>query len=122
MQADHHLLVSGFIRSNIDALDEHIHNLQTQRLPDPEDEHATSRLISAPFDSREYDKVREIGSPLKPVTFQDFENTHTGDDAFENFRIKLGDFMTLFLPHYNIPLPGGKAIRFKSTDLVRDLL
>lgn len=71
-----------------------------------------------PFDSREYNKVRELGSPLKPTPFQDFEDVHRGDDAFENFRVKLAEFMTIFLPHYNIPLPGGKAIRFKSTDLV----
>lgn len=107
-------MVSGLIRSNIDALDKYLESL----LPDPEDNTAVAHPITIAFDTSEYDKFRELGSGLKPCTFSEIEEKHQGDRAFERFRIRLGKFMSRFLEAYSIPLPGGKAIAFHVDDMV----
>ncbi|KAF8066566.1 hypothetical protein FPV67DRAFT_1196119 [Lyophyllum atratum] len=118
LKADHYLLVSGFIRSNLDALDQHVENLLA--FPDPEDAEVTSHQIKG-FDTSEYDQYREIGSRVKPPwTFQALEETHKTDRAYKDFRIKLGKFLTQFLPAYKIALPGGKDIRFRQSDLITE--
>jgi hypothetical protein len=112
------LLVSGLIRSNIDALDNHLKGL----LHDPEDESAIGHKITAAFDSSKYDKFRELGSGLKPSTFSEIEAAHQGDLAFRRFRLNLGEFLTKFLGAYEISLPDGKEIKFHANDLVYCLI
>ncbi|KAG6913834.1 hypothetical protein DXG01_004025 [Tephrocybe rancida] len=115
LEADHSLLVAGLIRSNIDALDSYIESL----LPDPEDQSAPSPATEfAGFDTSKYDQICELGSSLHPVMFATLEDAHKLDKAFDRFCIRLGQFLTRFLPAYDIALPGGKAIAFHGTDLV----
>lgn len=110
--------MSGFIRNNIDELDQYHKDLQI----DPEDdsiEESTSHPVSG-FDDTEYARLRVLGSPLKACTFLEIEAAHRTDIAFKDIRIKLGKFMTMFLPAYNIPLPGDKEyVHFRPTDTVR---
>ncbi|KAG2090404.1 uncharacterized protein F5147DRAFT_748245 [Suillus discolor] len=49
-----------------------------------------------------------------PQTFESVENTHRHDSAFTNFRIRLNDFLTNFLPAIQVPLPGGKRVQLKA--------
>lgn len=117
LAADHQLLVSGLIRSNLNALDEYLENSQ----PDPEDKTATTcsfQTINSNSDSNEYDKVRELGSQAKPCSFLDLEKAHQADHAFRKFRINLGKFMTTFLQLYNI-IPSSGQVKFHRDDLVR---
>ncbi|KAG6896264.1 hypothetical protein C0992_009421 [Termitomyces sp. T32_za158] len=107
LDADQYLLVSGLIRSNIDALDTYEESL----LPDSED---TSVVLgstqSDSFDPSIYDQFQMLGSPMPPITLSQNSESHKNDKAFDQFRIKLGKFLTRFLPIYGIPLPGGKSI------------
>lgn len=90
------------------------------RASDPEDDQSMPPQPVKNFDTKEYDQHRAIGSPSKPCTLQEIEDAHRDDNAFKELRKKLGEFMTWFLPHYGIPLPGGKtSIRFRPTDMVR---
>lgn len=114
LKADHHLMVSGLIRSNIDALDDYLESL----LPDPEDANVTTHHVTAPnngFDSSEYEQIRELGSQEKPCSFADLEKAHHNDHAFKNFRIELVKFLKAFLPMY-VPLPNG--VKLHPNDLV----
>ncbi|KAF9464619.1 hypothetical protein BDZ94DRAFT_1353444 [Collybia nuda] len=116
LRADHYLMVANSIRSKINAKDEYLESL----LFDPEDSNAIPHSIGSGFDTTEYDKLRQLGSPLKTCTFSDFEQAHEGKVAFERFRIKLGEFMTRFLTAYSIPLPGNKAVKFQTSDLITE--
>ncbi|KAF9462181.1 hypothetical protein BDZ94DRAFT_1368680 [Collybia nuda] len=100
LKADHHLMVSGLIRSNINALDKYLENSQ----PDPEDQYTTTF---------------PLGSQEKPCSFLDLEKAHQGDPAFKDFRIKLGKFLTGFLPLYDIQIPGGQ-VKFHPGDLITE--
>lgn len=105
------------IRSNIDLLD----NYKELLASDPED----TTIISASerfagFDTSIYDQYRELGSSRSINLSQISEDLEYKDDeAFDRFRIKLGKFMTRFLPVYGIPLPDGKAVSFKDESKVR---
>lgn len=114
--------MSGFIRSNIDELDQHVKDLLIAA-GDPEDLEGSGSTPPCPiknFDTKEYDQHRALGSPSKPCTIQALEDAHKGDDAFKNLRRDLGKLMTWFLPEYEIPLPDGKDfVRFRPTDMVR---
>ncbi|KAG2092632.1 uncharacterized protein F5147DRAFT_747990 [Suillus discolor] len=56
----------------------------------------------------------KLGSRQAPQTFESVENTHRHDSAFTNFRIRLNDFLTNFLPAIQVPLPGGKRVQLKA--------
>lgn len=107
-------MVSGLIRSNIDALDNYLEGL----LPDPEDPNVTTHHLAAVdngFDTSEYEQIRELGSHEKPCSFTDLEKAHHKDHAFKNFRIELVKFLKAFLPTY-VPLPNG--VKLHPDDLV----
>jgi len=52
----------------------------------------------------------KLGSQQPLQTLQDLEASHVQDRAFQNFRVKLNDFLNILLPTSGIPLPGGKRI------------
>ena len=52
----------------------------------------------------------KLGSQQPLQTLQDLEASHFQDRAFQNFRVKLNDFLNILLPTSGIPLPGGKCI------------
>ncbi|KAF9456262.1 hypothetical protein BDZ94DRAFT_1350319, partial [Collybia nuda] len=63
---------------------------------------------------------RQLGSGLALCTFEEFQAVHQQDPAFTRFRLKLGEFMTKFLPVYDISLPNGKAIKFQAEDMITE--
>ncbi|KAF9459908.1 hypothetical protein BDZ94DRAFT_1267182 [Collybia nuda] len=116
LKFDHRLMISGQIRSNIDALDGYVRDL----LADPEDASTTTHSIRESPQSLAYDEYRQLGSGLPPCTFEEFQAAHQQDPAFTRFRLKLGEFMTKFLPIYGISLPNGKAIKFQAEDMITE--
>jgi hypothetical protein len=52
----------------------------------------------------------KLGSQQPFQTLRDLEASHFQDRAFQNFRVKLNDFLNILLPTSGIPLPGGKCI------------
>jgi hypothetical protein len=52
----------------------------------------------------------KLGSQQPIQTLRDLEASHFQDRAFQNFRVKLNDFLNILLPTSGIPLPGGKHI------------
>lgn len=52
----------------------------------------------------------KLGSQQPVQTLRDLEASHFQDRAFQNFRVKLNDFLNILLPTSGIPLPGGKRI------------
>lgn len=111
-------MISGLIRSKINALDSYLESFYA----DPEDQSATAHSIIAldvengKFDSSKYDQFRELGSQIKPCSFAELEKGHQSDRAFEGFRIKLGKFLTHFLPLYDVHLSGD--VKFQPSNLV----
>ena len=59
-----------------------------------------------------------LGSKEKPISFSDLETLHLNDSAFRNFRMKLNNFLTIFLQTLSVTLPDNKPIHFKSNDKV----
>ncbi|KAG2101790.1 hypothetical protein BD769DRAFT_1697154 [Suillus cothurnatus] len=118
---DHWLLVADDISRRISDFDEH----SQVKLDDIDDEllgHNDDTVITGSPDANSFDPslhVR-IGSRQPAQTFDFIENAHQADAGFTNFRIKLNDFLSNFLPICNIPLPGGKRIHFQSDNTVTE--
>ncbi|KAG0692246.1 hypothetical protein DFH29DRAFT_985855 [Suillus ampliporus] len=115
LRIDHWLLVADDISRCISDFDEH----SQAKLDDDNDNDA---LITGSPDANCFDPslhVR-IGSRQPAQTFNFIENAHQADAGFTNFRIKLNDFLSDFLPICNIPLPGGKRIHFQSDNIVTE--
>jgi hypothetical protein len=112
-------LVAGFIRSQIDALDEH--NMTENEL---EMRAASSSLFDVESDGSdsgsnseesanhswvglnpEFSEFRKLGAPQHVCSFGDFENMHQDNPIFVLFRKRLSTFLHEFLPLHNIPLP-----------------
>ncbi|KAG0699084.1 hypothetical protein DFH29DRAFT_983675 [Suillus ampliporus] len=113
LRIDHWLLVADDISRRISDFDEH----SQAKLDDDDD-----ALIMGSPDANCFDPslhVR-IGSRQPAQTFNFIENAHQADAGFTNFRIKLNDFLSDFLPICNIPLPGGKRIHFQSDNIVTE--
>ncbi|KAG5640846.1 hypothetical protein DXG03_006832 [Asterophora parasitica] len=72
------------------------------------------------IDNNDYNRYCQLGSPLAPSMFMALKLAHSLDRAFQSFRIKLGKFLTAFLPAYDIPLPGNKPIRLTPTDTITE--
>ncbi|KIJ61765.1 hypothetical protein HYDPIDRAFT_176905 [Hydnomerulius pinastri MD-312] len=62
---------------------------------------------------QEFFHVR-LGAAEKPETFEVIELSHTGDRAFERFRIKLNDFLNAHFAAVGKELPGGKRINLNA--------
>ncbi|KAF9231017.1 hypothetical protein BU15DRAFT_68692 [Melanogaster broomeanus] len=100
LRLDHVSLVSEFIRSRMDHLDqERLKSiLDCRALEDDE----TETLDDRPFSGHIY-----LGSPLSPVTFAQVEETTL--PVFQDFRKKFTQFINIFLPANDIPLPNDRS-------------
>ncbi|KAJ6473947.1 hypothetical protein DFH09DRAFT_1293679 [Mycena vulgaris] len=58
----------------------------------------------------------DIGSKLQPVTFSTLEKDMSADPAFKRFRVKFGNFISVFLQEFNHGLPNQKWLAFSDTD------
>ncbi|KAJ7700525.1 hypothetical protein B0H14DRAFT_2417288 [Mycena olivaceomarginata] len=60
----------------------------------------------------------DIGSKLNPISFAALEDTMSKDSAFQRFRVKLGSFISDFLPAFGYTLPNGKRLSFDRDNTV----
>jgi len=71
------------------------------------------------YNTEEYFHVR-LGSAKKLLlTFQDVEQNHARDKAFERFRIKLNQFLNNYFRSVRGSLPHGRPVQFSADDTVR---
>ncbi|THU95745.1 hypothetical protein K435DRAFT_819621 [Dendrothele bispora CBS 962.96] len=96
-------LVADITYSQVDSLDEYMQSKVE------EDELAEDSIGGHHF---------SLGSKCKPLTFEELEDLHKSEQSYSRFRIRLGQFMTGFLPANNIPLPNGKEVRYSSSDMI----
>ncbi|KII83174.1 hypothetical protein PLICRDRAFT_58549 [Plicaturopsis crispa FD-325 SS-3] len=114
LKIEQHCFVAAFIRQQLDALDEESRLL----LDDKEDSGIDD--TDSPSQPAASGHVTVGAKQKTPVTFGDLESEHQTDQAFDRFRIKLGEYLSHFLPAHGIDLPGGKHIRFKESDSIRE--
>jgi hypothetical protein len=98
---DHRRTVATFIREQVDAL-----NIAPADTNGPDDLEAS---VLSNID---------IGSKLKPISFAALEDMMSNDSAFQRFRVKLGVFISDFLPAFGYMLPNGKRVSFNKDDTV----
>ncbi|KAG2146329.1 hypothetical protein DEU56DRAFT_870107 [Suillus clintonianus] len=99
LELDHRSVVSEFVRSRIEYLDEERRKalLSRDELEDMDDD-----------DDELFEEHLHIGSPLKNHTsFAQVEEENKSSRAFHQFQKKLATFLNHFLPSHNIPLPDG---------------
>ncbi|KAG1829942.1 hypothetical protein EV424DRAFT_1316050 [Suillus variegatus] len=60
----------------------------------------------------------KLGSRQAAETFESIEDAHKEDHAFTSFRVKLNEFLNSFLLAIQLPLPGGKQVKFRACDKV----
>ena len=84
-------MVATFIREQIEALNE-----DDDDMPEDLESGVLSNI--------------DIGSKLKALSYTALEQTMSGDPAFDQFRVKFGEYISDFLPVYGYPLPGGRRL------------
>jgi hypothetical protein len=60
----------------------------------------------------------KLGAAQKEQTFITLEQLHMNDNAFNQFHIKLANFLSDSLPAHGIPLPGGKQLKFMPNETI----
>lgn len=60
---------------------------------------------------QEYLEYRKLGAAKIPCSLEEYEVANQHNPAFSSFRKKLSNFLRLFLPAHNIPLPGPPGSR-----------
>ncbi|EPQ59138.1 hypothetical protein GLOTRDRAFT_103193 [Gloeophyllum trabeum ATCC 11539] len=100
LKQDHWAFVSDLIREQVKYLD---------KFNEPPDEYADVGL-----------KHITLGSPQPPVSFRTLEEQQVKDPAFKNFRIKLGKFLSVFLPAHGIRPPQDRMVRFSQLDKIKE--
>ena len=115
MKADHYLLISSFIKSKIEDLDDII----AQREKEKNDLlMETNPEMSEKSESHQF----TLGSVQPKCTISSFEETHSDDLAFRDFRKKLGLYLTGFLNAHSINLPDDQCIQVSVNDEVCTVL
>ncbi|KAJ7086268.1 hypothetical protein C8R44DRAFT_650957 [Mycena epipterygia] len=100
LRSFHRRMVGKYIRDQLDDLDE----------LDMEDDTPFDAERDVPSDMEQLGNVA-IGGKRKWISFLNLENEMQQDAAFHNFRIRLSDFLSNFLPTYGHNLPVHKLIR-----------
>ncbi|KAF8214910.1 hypothetical protein K438DRAFT_1901905 [Mycena galopus ATCC 62051] len=98
---DHRRTVATFIREQIDTLDE---DPADATIPDDLEASVSSNV--------------DLRSKLQPVSFSALEDSMSENSAFERFRIKLGDFISNFLPAFGYALPNGRRLSFDKDETI----
>ncbi|KAG2129743.1 hypothetical protein DEU56DRAFT_872433 [Suillus clintonianus] len=113
LELDHRSVVSEFIRSRIEYLDEERRKalLSRDELEDTDED-----------DDELFEEHLHIGSPLKNHTsFAQVEEENKSSRAFHQFRKKLATFLNHFLPSHNIPLPDGTTwLKLRAHDQIHE--
>ncbi|KAG1788295.1 hypothetical protein EV424DRAFT_1339528 [Suillus variegatus] len=112
LELDHRSIVSEFIRSHIECLDEEQRKLILSQ----------EELEDMDEDDEPFEEHFHIGSPLKNhTTLAQLEEENKSIRVFHQFWKKLATFLNHFLPSHNIPLPEGIAwLRLSVQDKIHE--
>ncbi|KAG1797456.1 uncharacterized protein HD556DRAFT_1233350 [Suillus plorans] len=112
LELDHKSVVSEFIRSRIECLDEERRKLMLSQ----------EELEDTDLDDEKFEEHFHIGSPLKnQTTLSQVEEENKSIRAFHQFRKKLATFLNHFLPSHNIPLPEGTTwLKLSAQDQIHE--
>ncbi|KAJ6475715.1 hypothetical protein C8R47DRAFT_1178958 [Mycena vitilis] len=113
LKSEHRTMVAKYIRDQINDID------ITQRPPDGSSQSGDETETETPRDLGTQSDNIALGAKQPPICFDKLEEEMAAKDpAFQRFRIKLGKFLTEFLPTYGFQLPQGKPVSFHSSDLI----
>ncbi|KAF8209353.1 hypothetical protein K438DRAFT_1572521 [Mycena galopus ATCC 62051] len=112
LKSEHRTLICKYIRDQLDDLDD-LKQCEWDAVKAAVEEEAEG---DAPRDTGPQQDNVSLGSKQPPISFRQLEIDMQADPAFDRFRIKLGRFLTDFLPTYGLHLPGGKAVNFGPGD------
>ncbi|KAF8132645.1 hypothetical protein K438DRAFT_1998510 [Mycena galopus ATCC 62051] len=93
----HRRMVGKYIRDQLNDLDVSMDDDDLEHSP-PADLEVLGNVV--------------VGSKRPFISFLDLEAAMKNDAAFTKFRLRLADFLNVFLPAYGYPLPGGKRVAF----------
>ncbi|KAJ7765259.1 hypothetical protein B0H16DRAFT_1310292 [Mycena metata] len=116
LKSEHRTLVAKYIREQLNDSDE-AERLEWEAAQATEDDEGQI-IDKDPEDTEEQEANVALGAKQRPIRFADLEDEMKADGAFDRFRIKLGQFLTQFLPTYGHGLPNGKAVNFKLHDQI----
>ncbi|KAG2159185.1 uncharacterized protein EDB93DRAFT_1237894 [Suillus bovinus] len=112
LELNHMSVVSEFICSHIECLDEERHKLMLSQ----------EELEDTDLDDEKFEEHFHIGSPLKnQTTLLQVEEENKSIRAFHQFWKKLATFLNHFLPSHNIPLPEGTTwLKLSAQDRIHE--
>ncbi|KAF8207999.1 hypothetical protein K438DRAFT_2071545 [Mycena galopus ATCC 62051] len=93
----HRRMVGKYIRDQLNDLDVSMDDDDLEHAP-PADLEVLGNVV--------------VGAKRPFISFLDLEAAMKKDAAFTKFRLRLADFLNVFLPAYGHPLPGGKRVAF----------
>ncbi|KAF8207444.1 hypothetical protein K438DRAFT_1904651 [Mycena galopus ATCC 62051] len=93
----HRRMVGKYIRDQLNDLDVSMDDDDLEHSP-PADLEVLGNVV--------------VGAKRPFISFLDLEAAMKNDAAFTKFRLRLADFLNVFLPAYGHPLPGGKRVAF----------
>jgi len=110
LQYNHDSLIAEYICSKVDCLD--TQNLSLSDLPDLLE--ADELELTEPTDTQHF----SLGSRQATKSFTDIEVDNIGNSAFNQFHIKLNEFLNRAFAANNIPYPDGRRVRLTVDDMV----
>ncbi|KAG2063088.1 hypothetical protein BDR04DRAFT_1131147 [Suillus decipiens] len=102
---DHRFLIAHSIHLDIKDYDDLITSQNDPLCLDSEDDECPNNDSDATLHIK-------LGAMQKEQILVTLEQLHANDNAFNQFHIKLANFLSDSLPAHGIPLPGGKRIKF----------
>ncbi|KAG2150880.1 hypothetical protein DEU56DRAFT_728523 [Suillus clintonianus] len=116
LHINHWQVVAESIRRHISDLNEY-ESRDSEDLDALEDSEDVNDLVTSNDAVSPHVK---LGSRQAVQTFELIKNTHKEDDTFKKFRIKLNEFLTNFLQAIQVPLPGGKQVQLRASDMITE--
>ncbi|KAL4061680.1 hypothetical protein V8B97DRAFT_2066336 [Scleroderma yunnanense] len=105
LNIDHWLLMAEYICCRIEDYDNYTSTVRGDEAMDGIDN-----------DTNEYYFHVWLGSAQKPLTFQSIEELNQNDKAFNQFRIKLNQFLNKYFGEVWGSFPDGRCIQFSASD------
>ncbi|KIJ58540.1 hypothetical protein HYDPIDRAFT_184182 [Hydnomerulius pinastri MD-312] len=113
LQIDHWTVISNGMRTELDELDEYEGDEDLR-----EDMNSSTGSAIDSESVHDYSAHVKLGVTQEEQSFRELEESRKSDAAFQNFRVKLNNFLNILLPTSGIQLPGGKRIQLKAEDKV----
>ena len=104
LNVNHSQLTAEYIRCRIDNHNQYFVTMECDEVTD--------------LDASEQYFHAWLGSAQKPMTFESIEKANHNDKIFEQFRIRLNDFLNNYFRIVHGSFPGDKPIHFSGNDMV----